>query len=77
MASDSVYRFSETINHEITMNDRDVREIADNIESVINDYIENDYDVDPSHVPVNIRQAMLQEAITYMMSDKFQWSEDD
>lgn len=69
------YQFSAVTTIEWTLNETQLRQLGDDIEQIINSWLEYHTIVDGSEIPVTTRQQMLKVIVNYMCSDKFEWSE--
>ena len=68
------YQFFAVTTIKWTLNESDLRQLGDDIEQMINLWLENHTNVDDgSEVPVTTRQEMLKVITNFMCSDKFEW----
>lgn len=71
-----LYQFSAITTIDWTLNQDDLRQLGDDIEQIINLWLENATIVeDGAEIPVKNRQEMLRVITDFMCSDKFEWSE--
>lgn len=70
------YQFSTVTTIGWTLDENDLRQLGDDIEQIINSWLENSTIVeDGAAIPVNTRQSMLRVITNFMCSDKFEWTE--
>jgi len=68
------YQFFAVTTIKWTLNETQLRQLGDDIEQMINLWLENHTNVDDgSEVPVTTRQEMLKVIVNFMCSDKFEW----
>lgn len=69
---------SVTTVNKYEISSRDIRDIADDIEGIINDYIRNNWDTiyDATDIPLEIRQKLLLHVIKEMFdpNSDFDWA---
>ena len=69
------YHFSAVTTIEWTLIEDDLLLLGNDIEQVINSWLENHTSVDEaSEIPISTRKEMLRIITNFMRSDKFEWS---